>query len=116
MSADFKPFDNGVHVHAFKIPVEHFAHGVADQFPAYRVTALQFPFVLQFDLSGNGGHCRIHVNNPRHSKIVAIFKGAAFGVGNNIFRYRNGQALRNTGALVHAFIFAGTEGQLFDDL
>ena len=58
----------------------HGPGGLADQILGDVVRALQFAFVLQFHLAGDGREARVHVADAHHGGVTP-HQAAAFGVG-----------------------------------
>ena len=80
------------------------------------IGALQFAFVLQFELAGDGRHGGVDIADARHDQLLAGADGAPLGIGDHIFHRADRQTLAHARALVDALVFAGDERRLLDDL
>ena len=114
-AAEVEPLDDLREVDAFEVLVVDLADGGADEFAGHGVAALEFAFVFEFELAGDGGQGGVDVDDARHGGIVLAPQGAALGVRDHVFEHRDGQALADAGALVDALVLAGEEGDLLDD-
>ena len=70
-AADVEPLHYRLHIDAFEIAVVHPAHRRANQLAAYRVSAFQLAFILQFDLAGDRGHGGIDIEHAGNSHGLA---------------------------------------------
>ena len=62
-AAGLKPLNHLLEIDVGKIFAEYAANGGANEFPCYDFRALQFTFIFEFELAGNGGKCGINIGN-----------------------------------------------------
>ena len=78
------------------------------------VSAFHFAFVFEFELAGDGRQRGIHVADTRDRNLLAMSKGSALGIGDDVLHTRNWEALADAGTLVYFLVLACGEGDAFD--
>ena len=82
----------------------------------YRFRALQLPFVLELDFSGDRRNGCIDVADARNDRRISGQNRAALGIADNILQARDRQSLAHSGALIDPLVCSCFEGDAFDDL
>src|SRR5437879_5242978 len=95
---------------------ENTADGGANEFARDSVRALEFTFVFEFHLAGDGGKGGVNVGDARDEGFFAIARGALLGAADETLQSRDGQALADAGAAIHALVLARLESDFFHHL
>src|SRR5437879_1709863 len=95
---------------------ENTADGGANEFARDSVRALEFTFVFEFHLAGDGGKGGVTVGDARDEGFFAIARGALLGAADETLQSRDGQELADAGAAIHALVLARLESDFFHHL
>src|SRR5437867_658046 len=109
VTARFEPFDHVLEIRGWETLPEHHLDGLSNQIARYAFGALQFPFVFQLELSGDGWNSGVDIRNARHDGGIARDDSAALGVAHCIFQTRNRQTLAHARPFVDTLISASLE-------
>src|SRR5438105_120069 len=115
-AAQFEPLDDRLKVYVGEVFAEDAANGGANEFARDGVCTLEFALVFELHLAGDGGKGGVNVGDARDDSFVTVPRGALLGAANETFQSRDGQALADAGAAVHALVFARLESDFFHHL
>src|SRR5260370_27124016 len=88
----------------------------ANEFACNGVRALEFAFVFEFQLAGNGREGGVDVGDTGDDVFFAVASGALLGAADEAFQSRDRQTLADTRAAVDALVLASLKRDFFDDL
>src|SRR5260370_22736905 len=111
-AAQFEPLDDGLKVDIREMFAEDAADGGANQFPGDSVRTLKFAFVFELHFAGDGGGGGLNIGNARRDSFVAIARRTLLGAADETFQRRDGKALADAGAAVHALFVARVENNI----
>src|SRR5438105_9235090 len=95
---------------------ENAADSSANQFARNSIRPLEFTFVFEFHFTGDGGKRGVNVSDSRDDGFFAIARGALLGAADETLQSRDGQALADAGAAIHALVLARLESDFFHHL
>ena len=115
-AAEVEPLFDLLGVGVGEVPVENTLYAAADDLADDGVGTPHLAFVFEFDLAADAGQSGVDVANARDDEGLTVNQRSAFGVRDDEFHGADGETLRDAASFVYFFIFAGGEGDLFDDL
>src|SRR2546429_9749408 len=95
---------------------ENTADGGANEFVRDSVRALEFALVFELHLAGDGGKGGVNVGDARDDGVFAVARRSLFGAADETLQSRDGQALADAGAAIHALVLARLESDFFHHL
>src|SRR6266852_2455388 len=113
-ASEIEPLHDLLHVGVLEIAVVGFRDRCANQFPADKVGAFHLAFILQFKLAGDSWQRSIDVADARNDDGFFVSQRATLGIGNYVFRGRDGKPLAHSGALVDLLVLARDESDALD--
>ena len=116
MPTRFKPFNDRFEISRRKILTKYHLHRLANEVTCDGIGALQFAFVLQFQFSSYRRQSGIDICNARDDHVLTRDEGAAFGVAEDVFQTRNGQALADARSFVDSLVGSCLESNRFYNL
>src|SRR5256886_9459271 len=95
---------------------ENTADGGANEFVRDSVRALEFALVFELHLAGDGGKGGVNVGDARDDGVFDVARRSLFGAADETLQSRDGQALADAGAAIHALVLARMESDFFHHL
>src|SRR5256886_8591630 len=115
-ATQFEPLYDRLEIDICEMFAENAANSGANQFAGDGVGALEFAFVFEFHLAGDGGKGRVNIGDARDHGFLAVARGALLGAADEALQSGDRQTLADARAAVHALVFARLKSDLFHDL